>query len=94
MNTDNAAGHLADISIKVPHFLIRDNGQHGRSTVEAYAVVTQSGTTGPNSVPLHVTWAIVQPLYPHQRRAHGFHADVSGASVSFITRGSSGSGHG
>jgi hypothetical protein len=93
-DTDNGAGYPADITIKGSHVLVRDSGQYGLSTAKAFAVVTQSGTPGPNAVVRHDTQASIQQLYPHARWAHGFLADDTNASVSFINRGTSGSGHG
>lgn len=93
-DTDNAAGYPADISIQGSQVLIRESGQYGLSTAKAFAVVTQSGTPGPNAVLRHVTQANIQQLYPHQRWAHGFLVDDTDASASFINRGTSGSGHG
>lgn len=93
-DTDNGAGYPADITIKGTQVLVRDSGQYGLSTAKAFAVVTQAGTPGPNAVVRHVTQSSAQQLYPHARWAHGFLADDTDASVSFINRGTSGSGQG
>ncbi|KAK9778902.1 hypothetical protein SCAR479_04138 [Seiridium cardinale] len=93
-NTDNSAGYPADITVLGSQILIQDSGQYGLNTAKAFAVVTGAGTPGPNAVLRHVVRSGLQLIYPHQRWAHGFLAEDTDAGVTYINRGTAGSGHG
>ncbi|KAM0815394.1 hypothetical protein AB5N19_01188 [Seiridium cardinale] len=93
-NTDNSAGYSADITVLGSQILIQNSGQYGLNTAKAFAVVTGAGTPGPNAVLRHVVRSDLQLIYPHQRWAHGFLAEDTDAGVTYINRGTAGSGHG
>ncbi|KAK6075131.1 hypothetical protein SCUP234_07834 [Seiridium cupressi] len=93
-NTDKSAGYPADITVLGSQILIQDSGQYGLNTAKAFAVVTGAGTPGPNAVLRHVVRSDLQLIYPHQRWAHGFLAEDTDAGVTYINRGTAGSGHG
>lgn len=94
VDTDNASGYPADISIEGTQVLVTHSGQYGLATAKSFPVVVQATVPGPNAVVQHTSQSSLQVLYPHQRWAHGFLADNSDAGATLINRDTSGTGQG
>ncbi|KAH6989005.1 hypothetical protein BKA56DRAFT_475858 [Ilyonectria sp. MPI-CAGE-AT-0026] len=84
----------SDIWIKGSQILVKDCGQYGLKTAEAFSVMTGSLTPGPNAVLRHVTQSGLQSIYPHQRWAQGLLVEDSSVPVYFVNRGTKGTGQG
>lgn len=84
----------SDIWIKGSQILVKDCGQYGLKTAEAFSVMTGSLTPGPNAVLRHVTQSGLQSIYPHQRWAQGLLVEDSSVPVYFVNRDTKGTGQG
>ena len=92
--TNGGAGSPFDISIGGTQALITGCSTHGDSDASSFSVVTGALVPGPNAVLNHVTEHSSQQIQPHQRWASGLLVDTSNVQLSFINRGTRGSGHG
>lgn len=93
-DTDGAAGDPADITIEGTQVLVTGCSTHGEINASSFSVVTGALVLGPNAVVNHTTEQSSQQIQPHQRWASGFLVDSTNAPLSFINRGTRGSGHG
>jgi hypothetical protein len=92
--TNGGAGYAADISISGTQVLVTGCSTYGTHDASSFTVVTGALVPGPNAVLNHYAEQSSQQVEPHQRWASGFLVDSSNAPVSFINRGTAGSGHG
>lgn len=92
--TDGGRGGPLDITIEGTQVLITGCSTFGPMDASSFSVGTGALVSGPNAVVNHYTQQPSQQIQPHQRWASGFLVDASNASLSFINRGTRGSGHG
>lgn len=93
--SDTSAGSWADISISGYQTLVNNSATKvSVSGAKSFPVLTQGLTPGPNAVVGHYVQEYDSSIQPHAHWAHGFLVDNSTAFVSFINRGTDGSGHG
>jgi hypothetical protein len=93
-DTDKGAGSPADISISGTQVLVTGCSTHGEKNASSFSVVTGALVPGPNAVVNHSTEQSSQQIQPHQRWASGLLVDSSNAHLSFINRGTFGTGQG
>ena len=93
-DTDGGAGGPADITLSGTQTLVTGCSTRGDTNASSFSVVTGAEVLGPNAVVNHFTEQSSQQIQPHQRWASGFLVDSTNASLSFINRGTRGSGHG